>query len=358
MCIFYIFNLGTNETLNSNTSNLAAQQHQNNSHNHNQNHVQPGNQQVNSSITGSSTTNADKNEGVEPYSEKLIPFKLERTENCLEEAIKFLKPLQSLAKNRLETHLMAFEIYYRKEKVLLMLQSLKRAVKIDANHPVVHRQLVLFYDFVKLNREKLCSPIAQVVNMETERVLGIDKDKYTTAFKLTENFLHSYKDNLVHRLECLKALSTLQRKRNATFHNRESLKDQQASSIINSSPKMDNNFDNLTNSDDDNKLSSPEYLKSLTLETLQNLTTMNDVTIKSCADLLECLKEGVFGSFNENIITQVTEQCHQLFTYATLFKPKNVVNNCHQTSEQSNMNCPGVQNRAKLSDLIEQGQAI
>lgn len=37
-----------------------------------------------------------------------------QVEDPLEQAIKFLQPLQELASNRIETHLMAFEIYIRK----------------------------------------------------------------------------------------------------------------------------------------------------------------------------------------------------------------------------------------------------
>ena len=47
---------------------------------------------------------------------ELVPEKLERPENPLEEAIKFLIPLQNLAQNDLTTHITAFEIYYRKGK--------------------------------------------------------------------------------------------------------------------------------------------------------------------------------------------------------------------------------------------------
>lgn len=54
--------------------------------------------------------------------EDLDPSKLERTEDPLGEAIHFLKPLQALSPNRIQTHLMAFEIYFRKGKPLLMLQ--------------------------------------------------------------------------------------------------------------------------------------------------------------------------------------------------------------------------------------------
>uniref|UniRef100_A0A8B9Q050 N(alpha)-acetyltransferase 16, NatA auxiliary subunit n=1 Tax=Apteryx owenii TaxID=8824 RepID=A0A8B9Q050_APTOW len=50
--------------------------------------------------------------------EELVPEKLERVENPLEEAIKFLIPLKNLIGDNIDTHLLAFEIYFRKGKVL------------------------------------------------------------------------------------------------------------------------------------------------------------------------------------------------------------------------------------------------
>lgn len=46
-----------------------------------------------------------------------------QVEDPLEQSIKFLKPLQELASDNIETHLMAFEIYYRKG-ILLRLCSI------------------------------------------------------------------------------------------------------------------------------------------------------------------------------------------------------------------------------------------
>lgn len=37
-----------------------------------------------------------------------------QVESPLEEAVKFLTPLKHLVKDRIETHLLAFEIYFRK----------------------------------------------------------------------------------------------------------------------------------------------------------------------------------------------------------------------------------------------------
>uniref|UniRef100_A0A4W4DVI4 N(alpha)-acetyltransferase 15, NatA auxiliary subunit a n=1 Tax=Electrophorus electricus TaxID=8005 RepID=A0A4W4DVI4_ELEEL len=74
--------------------------------------------------------------------EELIPEKL--VENPLEEAVKFLTPLKNLARNKIDTHLLAFEIYLRKEKHLLMLQSVKRAYILEPDHPWLHQCLIRF----------------------------------------------------------------------------------------------------------------------------------------------------------------------------------------------------------------------
>uniref|UniRef100_A0A7M4DWY1 N-alpha-acetyltransferase 16, NatA auxiliary subunit n=1 Tax=Crocodylus porosus TaxID=8502 RepID=A0A7M4DWY1_CROPO len=76
--------------------------------------------------------------------EELVPEKLERVENPLEEAIKFLIPLKNLVADNIDTHLLAFEIYFRKGKFLLMLQSVKRAFAINSNNPWLHECLIKF----------------------------------------------------------------------------------------------------------------------------------------------------------------------------------------------------------------------
>ncbi|MGH0127013.1 UNVERIFIED_CONTAM: hypothetical protein FKN15_027873 [Acipenser sinensis] len=59
----------------------------------------------------------DDDEEIGGPKEELIPDKLAKVENPLEEAIKFLTPLKNLVKNKIETHLLAFEIYFRKGKI-------------------------------------------------------------------------------------------------------------------------------------------------------------------------------------------------------------------------------------------------
>ncbi|KAF9394805.1 hypothetical protein CPC16_010160 [Podila verticillata] len=71
-------------------------------------------------------------------------LKYTKKEDPLGEALKLLRPLQDLAANRIETHLMAFELYIRKKKFLLALKSLLKSIKIDPNHATLHEQLVRF----------------------------------------------------------------------------------------------------------------------------------------------------------------------------------------------------------------------
>merc|ERR1712083_247796 len=49
----------------------------------------------------------------------------------------------------INTHLLAFEIYYRKGRVLLMLQAIQRGYKADPDHPSFHWCLVRFLRFVE-----------------------------------------------------------------------------------------------------------------------------------------------------------------------------------------------------------------
>ena len=55
-------------------------------------------------------------DGESVQKDELVPEKLERPEDPLGEAVKFLVPLQQFAAKDLNTHLLAFEIYYRKGK--------------------------------------------------------------------------------------------------------------------------------------------------------------------------------------------------------------------------------------------------
>ncbi|KAG7273608.1 LOW QUALITY PROTEIN: hypothetical protein CRUP_011037 [Coryphaenoides rupestris] len=113
----------------------------------------------------------DDDEEIGGPKEELIPDKLAKVESPLEEAVKFLIPLKTLVRNKIETHLLAFEIYFRKEKYLLMLQSVKRAVAIDPSDPWLHQCLVRFFKGVS-ESTALAEPVRTVLKQEISRLFA------------------------------------------------------------------------------------------------------------------------------------------------------------------------------------------
>lgn len=103
----------------------------------------------------------------------LMPDKLERPENPLEECSRFLKPLEEFAVKRMETHILAFEVYSRKEKYILMLRSLKRMKKIFDNDAQNNEYRAKFHYYLatfltKFNKAKagLNETIIKVIELE------------------------------------------------------------------------------------------------------------------------------------------------------------------------------------------------
>lgn len=110
------------------------------------------------------------------HSEPLVAKDLERPKNPLAEAERFLKPLLMFASDRIDTHLLAFEVYCRKNKYLLMLKSLKRAVNLDCKNSKLSEQLKLFSSLVE--RNELPTKVAEVIEIELEKL----KNKLNDSF--------------------------------------------------------------------------------------------------------------------------------------------------------------------------------
>jgi len=263
----------------------AANLADNQSHNHAQG------QSINQANSNSSGEKSETGLSSETWGEKLIPSKLERTPDPLNEALKFLKPLQQLAKDRIETHLLAFEIYYRRQKCMLMLQSLKRALKLDRNNSTLNRQLILFYNFVELNRDNLCDPLKEVLDLEMEKLIGTNPEKITSALDLNERFLQQNADSLIHRIESSKIVAMLKK---------------------DCEEEKKNSFNSINT----------------------DLEKMKDLTIDNCTQMIKCLKDGIYGSIDDNTIDGLISRCHRIFPYATPFLPASkkkslqVMNSC------------------------------
>ncbi|KAF9357803.1 N-alpha-acetyltransferase 16, NatA auxiliary subunit [Mortierella sp. NVP85] len=109
--------------------------------------------------------------------------KYTKTEDPLGEALKFLKPLQELAANRIDTHLMGFELYIRKNKLLLALKSLLKSIKIDPNHATLHEQLVRFGLAVQKAGSSLKPSVKAVIDQHWSTLYhGQDLKAFAKAF--------------------------------------------------------------------------------------------------------------------------------------------------------------------------------
>ncbi|CAH1984620.1 unnamed protein product [Acanthoscelides obtectus] len=206
-----------------------------------------------------------------PQLDELVPDKLARVEDPLDQAIKFLQPLQRLANDRIETHLMAFEVYYRKKKVLLMLQSLKRAHKVEPRNPRLHSCLVRFYQYVQNVKDSWDPRIEEVVQKETQ-IYFDGKD----AHHLNRDFLESNKDSLRAVFECAKMM----------VHLNDKNQHEAVSLLV---TNVDNNY--------------------------------RDVDIPLCTEILESLRNGDLGQVEDSVIEEYCQLCRARFPCAAAFKP-------------------------------------
>lgn len=204
-----------------------------------------------------------------PQQDELVPEKLARVEDPLEQAIKFLHPLQTLAANRIDTHLMAFEIYSRKKKPLLMLQSIKRAYRLDPNNPKLHSCLIVYNGYLARWQGSLEAPVATVLKQEMEPVFrGRD------AHQMNTEFLAANSKSLEALFESARMMYRLDPSKQET------------------AIKLATSLD-----------------KDITGVDLQN-----------CTKILEALKSEEFGSCPAQV-ADYEARCHLQFPYAQVFRP-------------------------------------
>ncbi|XP_040847277.1 N-alpha-acetyltransferase 16, NatA auxiliary subunit isoform X2 [Ochotona curzoniae] len=178
--------------------------------------------------------------------EELVPEKLERVENPLEEAIKFLIPLKNLVADNINTHLLAFEIYFRKGKFLLMLQSVKRAFAINRNNPWLHECLIRFSKSVS-NHSNLSDIVSRVLSQEMQKIF-INKDLES----FNEDFLNHNSTSLQHLLSGAKMMYFLDKstqKKAIAIATRldETIKDKNVKTLIKvSEALLDGSFGNCS----------------------------------------------------------------------------------------------------------------
>jgi hypothetical protein len=97
------------------------------------------------------------------------------------------------------------------EKVLLMLQSLKRAHKVSPNNPKLHSCLIRFYEVINQNKGSWDAAVEEVVTREAQLLFN-GKD----AKQLNKEFLEDNSHSLEAFLECCRMMYYLDNKTQST----------------------------------------------------------------------------------------------------------------------------------------------
>ncbi|XP_041525672.1 N-alpha-acetyltransferase 16, NatA auxiliary subunit [Microtus oregoni] len=228
----------------------------------------------------------EEEETASGHKEELTPEKLERVDNPLEEAIKFLTPLKTLAADNIHTHLLAFEIYFRKGKFLLMLQSVKRAFAIDSNNAWLHECLIKFSKSVS-DHSNLPDIVSKVLAQEMKKIF-VNRDLYS----FNEDFLKHNATSLQHLLSGAKMMYFLDKSRQ-----------EKAIAIA-------------TRLDD----------------------TIKDKNVKTLTKVSEALLDGSFGNCSSQY-EEYRKACHNLLPLTSAFLPAATEATLHRTADHEFFKC-------------------
>jgi len=105
----------------------------------------------------------------------------------------------------MQTHLLAIQLYTRKQKPLLVLQALKRGRAIDIAHPTLHTALITF--LFNIDRMELNPITKEVIDIERKSSLLLGGGNKLSL--LNEQFLSVNGKSLIHRLSVARVIMLL-----------------------------------------------------------------------------------------------------------------------------------------------------
>ena len=201
--------------------------------------------------------------------DKFDPNTLASTTDPLGEAMKFLTNLQNFATRRMQTHTLAYELYKRKQKFLLMAQAIKRGMKIDPDDPAVHACIIDFVLQISSLSEQENSLVMKILTMEKSSMLG-----RSDPFTYTSEYLIKHQFSLPHIVVGIQSMHQLQP------DNREQ------------------NLENITALDDD----------------------LQGISLEICIRVCKLLENKTFGQCSSQL-KEYKEKCRTLYPLASYFTP-------------------------------------
>uniref|UniRef100_A0A0N5AFS7 N-alpha-acetyltransferase 16, NatA auxiliary subunit n=1 Tax=Syphacia muris TaxID=451379 RepID=A0A0N5AFS7_9BILA len=201
--------------------------------------------------------------------EPLDTEKLLKVSDPLEEASKFVQPLLQLKSNEIGAYLLGFEVYYRKKKVLLMLQCINKLIRMDADDPRVHVALAKYLHFI--SNTELTGTVGSLTKELTEK-LFMEKQ---SAEQLNNEYRNKHMDSLPHRMAVGEVDIVLNR-------------------------------------------NSTDSVKQFLMESLKN-QTMKNTTLIYLEQLYRDILYGKYGSWSDDEISEFSNCCHNFYKDAILF---------------------------------------
>ncbi|CAF4348649.1 unnamed protein product [Rotaria magnacalcarata] len=205
--------------------------------------------------------------------EEIVAEKLEHCEKPLEEAMRFLQPLEDFSGNFIQTHYLGFEVYYRRKKHLLMLRCLKRMKKIDANNAKLHSCLMKFLKLVET--EPIADERIRTLIEDELKTFGVKQgDSTKNIEELNEEFIKNHSNSLSHRAEAAKIMF-----------------------LINPT----------------NNVKAIEFLTTLD-------SNFSDQNLKICTSIYEDIQAGDYGLIESSTLEKYRLECNRHWPQANLFQ--------------------------------------
>jgi len=139
--------------------------------------------------------NANKKVDDDPNGEKLLNAK-----DYIEECVPFVKSLLEFAPNKIETHILASQVYTLKKKYLLALKSLKKSLALDKNNAEVHKNIVQFVKNFNADKETVNATSRKIIEEEVSKIVPNND-----VSKFTDDFLASNSNSITHVIKAAEA---------------------------------------------------------------------------------------------------------------------------------------------------------
>ncbi|CAF0974034.1 unnamed protein product [Adineta steineri] len=205
--------------------------------------------------------------------DEIVAEKLEHCEKPLEEAMRFLQPLEDFSGNFVQTHYLGFQVYYRRKKYLLMLRCLKRMKKIDADNAKFHSCLMKFLQLVQ--SEPITDERVRTLIDDELKTFGVKQgDSYRKVEEVNAEFIKNHSNSLTHRAEAAKIMLLI------------------------------NPADNIK---------AIEFVTSLD-------SNFIDQNLKTCSNIYESMQMGEYGSIESSTLEKYRLACGQRWPQANIFQ--------------------------------------